>query len=251
MITRTSAAVAAVLNTDNTTTHNARVVPTARNRGYRAARVLVRGTIESLISRRRATAEADWPDDLLSRLMHARDEETGQAMSEGLLRDESITTFFAGHETTARTMTFAWYALAANPTVTQRLHEELDRVLAGRAPTTELLRQLPYTLQVIKEVLRLYPAAPFYVRDAIAGDQIGGFEVPAGAAALPMPVAAVSKMSVVKVLFDRLSVPSSVAPVRVVPFILNLKPLVLLLYHIAPSAGLPASVLPPANFKDG
>lgn len=79
--------------------------------------------------------------------------------TETLLRDESITTFFAGHETTARTMTFAWYALAANPKVTDRLHEELDRVLGGRPPTVDALRRLPYTLQVVKEVLRLYPAA--------------------------------------------------------------------------------------------
>ena len=162
-------------------------LPTAKNRRYIAAREMVHRAIRGVIAERRAIEEARWPDDLLTRLMQARDEETGQAMSEGLLRDESITTFFAGHETTARTMTFAWYALAANPTVTQRLHEELDRVLAGRPPTTELLRQLPYTLQVIKEVLRLYPAAPFYVRDAIASDQIGGFEVPAGAAVMLSP----------------------------------------------------------------
>ena len=162
-------------------------VPTASNRRYRAARELVHRSISELIAKRRATDEARWPDDLLSRLMKARDEETGQAMSETLLRDESITTFFAGHETTARTMTFAWYALAANPRVTERLHEELDRVLAGRLPTVDELRQLPYTLQVIKEVLRLYPAAPFYVRDAIGADQLGGFDVPAGAGVMLSP----------------------------------------------------------------
>lgn len=162
-------------------------VPTAKNRRYIAARELVHRAIGAIITQRRGADEAGWPDDLLSRLMKARDEETGQAMSEVLLRDESITTFFAGHETTARTMTFAWYALAANPGVTARLHEELDRVLGGRPPTADDLRQLPYTLQVIKEVLRLYPAAPFYVRDAIAADKIGGFDVPAGAAVMLSP----------------------------------------------------------------
>ena len=162
-------------------------VPTAKNRKYVAARDLVQGLISGLIAQRRALAEAQWPDDLLSRLMKARDEETGQAMSESLLRDESITTFFAGHETTARTMTFTWYALATNPAVAERLHEELDRVLGGRTPTAEDLRQLPYTLQVIKEVLRLYPAAPFYVRDAIGADQLGGFDVPAGAGVMLSP----------------------------------------------------------------
>jgi len=162
-------------------------LPTSKNRRYIAARELVHRAIHTIISQRRGTDEAQWPDDLLARLMKARDEETGQAMSENLLRDESITTFFAGHETTARTMTFAWYALAANPKVTERLHGELDRVLGGRPPTVEALRQLPYTLQVIKEVLRLYPAAPFYVRDAVAADTLGGFDVPAGTAVMLSP----------------------------------------------------------------
>lgn len=153
-------------------------LPTAANRRYTAARTLVHRAIAELIAKRRATDEARWPDDLLSRLMKARDEETGQPMSETLLRDESITTFFAGHETTARTMTFAWYALATNPPVMAKLQGELDRVLGDRLPTADELKQLPYTLQVVKEVLRLYPAAPFYVRDAIGHDQLLGFDVP-------------------------------------------------------------------------
>ncbi|HVK64736.1 MAG TPA: cytochrome P450, partial [Polyangium sp.] len=99
----------------------------------------------------------------------------------------SITTFFAGHETTARTMTFTWYALATNPKVTERLHEELDRVLGGRTPTANELRQLPYTLQVIKEVLRLYPAAPFYARDVVTADKLGDFDVPVGATVMLSP----------------------------------------------------------------
>jgi cytochrome P450 len=162
-------------------------VPTTRNRKYLAAREMVHRSIATLIAQRRAADESTWPDDLLSRLMKTRDEETGQAMSEALLRDESITTFFAGHETTARTMTFAWYALASNPKVAERLHEELDRVLGGRPPTADDLRQLPYALQIVKEVLRLYPAAPFYVRDAVAGDKLAGFDVPAGTAVMLSP----------------------------------------------------------------
>ena len=90
--------------------------------------------------------------------MEARDPDTGEAMTETLLRDESITMFFAGHETTARTMAAAWYALATHPEVAARLHEELDSVLGDQAPTLE---ELHYTLQVVKEVLRLYPAAPW------------------------------------------------------------------------------------------
>jgi len=109
--------------------------------------------------------------------MQARDEETGEPLSDNLLRDESITTFFARHETTARTMTFAWYALAENPQVAEKLHAELDSVLGDDTPTLEDLHHLPYTLKVIKEVLRLYPPAPVYMRDAIGEDELGGFKI--------------------------------------------------------------------------
>lgn len=162
-------------------------LPTAKNRKFNAANKLVNELIKDIISKRKALDEAQWPDDLLSKLMKAKDEETGHVMSDQLLRDESITTFFAGHETTARTMTFAWYALATNPNVRERLNDELDRVLGGAPPTVEALKQLPYTLQVVKEVLRLYPPAPFYARDAAAQGELGGFEVPKGATVMLSP----------------------------------------------------------------
>jgi len=154
-------------------------IPTRKNREYIKAREMVHAYISSVIAKRHTLPEAEWPNDLLSRLMQARDEETGEPMSANLLRDESITTFFAGHETTARTMTFTWYALAQNPQVAEKLHAELDAVLGDRTPTIADLHHLPYTLQVIKEVLRLYPPAPFYIRDAIAEDKLGGFNTQA------------------------------------------------------------------------
>lgn len=150
-------------------------IPTTTNRKYLKAREKVHTYIHSMIEQRRALPEAEWPNDLLTRLMQARDEETGEPMSEHLLRDESITTFFAGHETTARTMTYTWYALSENPHVARKLHDELASILGDRTATLEDLHHLPYTLQVIKEVLRLYPPAPFYIRDAIAEDELGGF----------------------------------------------------------------------------
>lgn len=161
--------------------------PTRTNRAYKAARQKVHSYISGLIAQRHATPEAEWPDDLLTRLMQARDEETGASMAENLLRDESITIFFAGHETTARTMTAAWYALASNPAVADRLHGELDIVLGDRYPTVADLHRLPYTLQVLKEVLRLYPPAPFYVRDALAADVLDGYAIPAGGAIMLSP----------------------------------------------------------------
>jgi cytochrome P450 len=162
-------------------------VPTPRNRQYLSARDRVHEYITALIAQRRALPADQWPDDLLTRLMQARDEETGQPMTEELLRDESITIFFAGHETTARTMSATWYALASNPQAASRLHQELDTVLGDRYPTVEDLHNLPYTLQVVKEVLRLYPAAPVYVRDARADDTIAGYAVPAGSAVMLAP----------------------------------------------------------------
>ncbi len=150
-------------------------IPTRANRAYVKARQAVHSYIQAVIAQRRELPEVDWPNDLLTRLMQARDDETGEPMSEELLRDESVTTFFAGHETTARTMTYAWYALAQHPHVADKLHAELDAVLGERTPTLGDLHLLPYTLQVIKEVLRLYPPAPFYVRDAIDPDQLGEF----------------------------------------------------------------------------
>jgi len=162
-------------------------LPTGSNRRYRAARDKVHLYINSLIAQRRLLPEAQWPHDLLTRLMQARDEETGEHMTESLLRDESITMFFAGHETTARTMSATWYALASNPVAAMRLHEELDAVLGDRYPTVEDLHHLPYTLQVIKEVLRLYPPAPFYARDAVGADTLDGYAIPAGGAVMLSP----------------------------------------------------------------
>ncbi|MCA9959919.1 MAG: cytochrome P450, partial [Anaerolineales bacterium] len=161
--------------------------PTSTNRQYQAARNKVHSYINALIAQRRSLPEDQWPEDLLTHLMQARDEETGERMVESLLRDESITTFFAGHETTARTMSAAWYALASNSAVARQLQAELDAVLGDRYPTVEDLHHLPYTLQVIKEVLRLYPPAPFYARDAVGDDALDGYLIPAGSAVMLSP----------------------------------------------------------------
>ena len=140
-------------------------LPTPARRDYLEARAAVHDYINAIIDDRRGQPDPG-ANDLLTRLMGARDDD-GSAMGASLLRDESITMFFAGHETTARTMTATWAALAANQEVAARLHEELDSVLGDREPTVDDLKRLPYTLQVVKEVLRLWPAAPFYVRDAV------------------------------------------------------------------------------------
>lgn len=165
-------------------------LPLPSHRRYHAARARVHGLVNELVASRRAQPQAQWPDDLLSKLMLARDEETGESMPDMLVRDESLGIFIAGHETTARTMAFLWYALHENPGVERRLHAELDAVLPhGEAPALEHLKRLPYTLQVIKEVLRLYPAAPFFPRDVLTDQVIDGVRIPAGSIVMLSPYA--------------------------------------------------------------
>jgi cytochrome P450 len=164
-------------------------VPTPRNVRFLRARRRVNDYIRGLIAQRRALPREQWPEDLLTKMMTLRDEETGTVMSDALLLDNGITLFFAGHETTARTLSFLWYALSQNPEVEARLHAELDAVLGDAPPTVHDLKQLPYTLQVIKEVMRLYPAAPMYVRDAVAEDALEGVRIPAGSPMILFPYA--------------------------------------------------------------
>jgi cytochrome P450 len=117
--------------------------------------------------------------DLLSQLMLARDE-AGQPMDERQIRDEAITMLLAGHETTALTLSWAWYLLGLHPTVDAQLAVEVDSVLGGRFPTVDDLPRLRYTEQVVSEVLRLYPPAYAIGRQALADCEIGGYHVPAG-----------------------------------------------------------------------
>lgn len=164
-------------------------MPTPGNRKYFKSRELVHTYISRLLDHRRSLPQDQWPDDLLSKLMLARDEQTGESMSDKLLQDESITIFVAGHETTARTLMFMFYALSQHPEVGQAMVEEIRSVLGERLPTVADLNRLPYTLQVIKETLRLYPAAPMYARDVVEDDQIESVHVPGGARMILFPYA--------------------------------------------------------------
>jgi cytochrome P450 len=100
-------------------------------------------------------------------------------MTDKQLRDEVITLFLAGHETTALTLSWAWYLLGLNSEAERRFHEELETVLHGRAPTFSDLPQLKYTEMIAKESMRLYPPAYGVGREAIEECEIGGFRVPA------------------------------------------------------------------------
>jgi len=117
--------------------------------------------------------------DLLSTLLAARDED-GSQMSDRQLRDEVMTLFLAGHETTALTLAWSWYLLGTNPESEQRFHDEVDDVLGGRAATAADLPRLKFTEQIAKESMRLYPPAYGLGREAIDDCEIGGYHVPAG-----------------------------------------------------------------------
>ena len=128
-------------------------IPTSRNRRMLAALGELDQVVESIIARRRQQ-NID-TGDLLSMLLLARDEETGQGMSDRQVRDEVMTLLNAGHETTANALVWTWYLLSQHPEVERRLYDELDQVLAGSLPTIEHLPDLKYTRMVIEESLRL------------------------------------------------------------------------------------------------
>ncbi len=135
--------------------------------------------IYRLIEERRSDMGAK--DDLLTMLLEAQDEEgDGKGMSDRQVRDEAITLFLAGQETMANTLTWTWYLLSQNPEAEKKLHEEIDTVLGGRPPSVDDLGRLPYTHNVFKETLRLYPAAWTLARRVINDYQVGGYTVPSG-----------------------------------------------------------------------
>jgi cytochrome P450 len=122
--------------------------------------------------------------DLLSMLLAARDEDDGGRMTDEQVRDEALTLFLAGHETTANALTWTWYLLSQNPDAEAKLHEELDRVLMGRAPSIDDIPHLKYTESVLAESMRLYPPAWAAGRMAIEPHEIGGYEIPTGSTVL-------------------------------------------------------------------
>jgi cytochrome P450 len=158
-------------------------LPIPAVRRFNAARDRLDRTIYRMIGERRAGGEDR--GDLLSMLLLAQDTEgDGTGMSDEQLRDEALTIFLAGHETTANALTWTWYLLSQHPDVEARLHAELDATLDGRLPAYEDLPQLPYTRRVLAESMRLYPPAWAIGRRAIESFEVRGFNVPAGSVIL-------------------------------------------------------------------
>lgn len=124
-----------------------------------------------------ASASAGHSSDLLGALLEIRDER-GRPLNDAELRDQLMTLFLAGHETTAIALSWTWYLLATNPEAEKKLQAELDEVLRGRAPGAEDLPQLPYTEMVVKESMRLYPPAWGIGRQARQEFTAGGYTLP-------------------------------------------------------------------------
>lgn len=152
-------------------------VPSRRNNAYNQAMRRFDGVIQRIIDeRRRGDGDAV---DLISMLLAARDEDTGEGMADTQVRDEVATLLLGGHDTTANLLSWAWYELSQHPDVEAKLHAELDQVLGGRLPTVADLARLPYTKAVLDETLRLYPV-PWMERRADKADTIGGYDIKAG-----------------------------------------------------------------------
>jgi cytochrome P450 len=155
-----------------------RHVPTPTNLRFRRTLRRLNDVIFKMIHERRESGTAG-RGDLLSRLLVAEDEE-GRKMSDAELRDQLITLFLAGHETTALTLSYTFYLLAQNPDAESALQAELDRVLGGRLPTVADVPELHYAEWVIKESMRMYPPAWTIGREALEDCEIGGYRIPKG-----------------------------------------------------------------------
>jgi cytochrome P450 len=158
-------------------------LPLPAVRRFNAARDILDRTIYRMIEERRMSGKDR--GDLLSMLLLATDTEgDGSGMSDLQLRDEALTIFLAGHETTANALTWTWYLLSQNPEAEERLHSEIDRVIGDRLPRYEDFPALAYTRMVLAESMRLYPPAWAIGRRAIEPFEIRGFTIPRRAVVL-------------------------------------------------------------------
>jgi cytochrome P450 len=158
-------------------------LPLPRMRRFRAAQTTLDEVIFAIIRARRKSGGDR--GDLLSMLLHAQDTEgAGGGMTDRQLRDEVITLFLAGHETTANALNWTWTLLGRHPAAERHLHAELDAVLAGRDPGPDDVSRLPYTRAVIAESMRLYPPAWTLGRRALQDYHWGGYDIPANSLVL-------------------------------------------------------------------
>jgi cytochrome P450 len=153
-------------------------LPLPSTRRFNADKARLDRQVHEMIAQRRATGNDG--TDLLSLLLSARDEDTGEPMPDDQVRDEAVTILLAGHETTANALAFALHLLGENPKAQEELAAELDQVLDGRLPGVDDVRRLPYTTAVLHESMRLYPPAWVLARRLLAPREVCGYLLPAG-----------------------------------------------------------------------
>jgi cytochrome P450 len=152
-------------------------IPTPGNLRYGQAVRKLDAFINGIIDEANSTNSDE--DNLVNMLLHAHDSE-GKPLSRQQVRDELITLFLAGHETTALALSWTWYLLSQHPRVEAKLLEELHIVLGGQSPTFDILRRLEYCEMVIQEAMRLFPPAYTMGREPIQPYELGGYSIPAG-----------------------------------------------------------------------
>ncbi|HEX8137644.1 MAG TPA: cytochrome P450 [Pyrinomonadaceae bacterium] len=164
-------------------------LPLPQKRRFDRAKQRLDATIYRMIEERRRAGDAHERKDLLSMLLAARDEERdGAGMTDTQVRDEAMTIFLAGHETTANALSWTWYLLSEHPEVEERLHREIDEVLGdGRLPTVEDVARLRYTEMVLAESMRLYPPAWVIGRLSIGEYHVAGYTMPPRSLVLMSP----------------------------------------------------------------
>ena len=160
-------------------------LPIPSTRRYHRARADLDAVVMGVIEERRHSGHD--AGDLLSMVLAARDEETGEGMTDRQIRDEVLTIMLAGHETTANTLAWTFYLLDRNLEVSQRLTAEVRAVLGDRLPTLEDLPRLEYVRMVVDESMRLFPPGWLIARHALEDDEIGGYHIPAGSVVLVPP----------------------------------------------------------------
>lgn len=160
-------------------------IPTSGNRQFQQAMHTLDKVVYRVIQEHRQTTTP--PDDILSMLMDVVDEESGERMSDRQLRDEIMTVFTGGFETSAGVLAWAWYLLSKHPSVERRLQAELADVLGGRIPTFEDLPKLKYTKMIIEETMRLYPGAWGFTRTNLDADEVSGYHIPANSLVMMSP----------------------------------------------------------------
>ncbi|MFF4169363.1 cytochrome P450 [Streptomyces sp. NPDC001744] len=164
-----------------------RTWPTPGNRRAAAVHRALYEVCDRIIAERRESGRApDAGDDLLTLLVGAGSAEDG-GFDATELREQVLVFLLAGHETTATSLGFALHLLGRHPEAQERAREEVDRVLAGRTPGAADLDALPYVTRVLKEAMRLFPAAPVIGRRAVAATEVGGVAIPAGADVIVCP----------------------------------------------------------------